>query len=43
MVNIYCDTIDDELREVAQDIANRQKDVVVIITPTETLEVMPND
>lgn len=39
MVNIYCDTITQEMKEVAREIADRQKDVVKIITPTETLEV----
>ena len=39
MVKIFCDAITQEMREVAQEIAARQKDVVSIITPTETLEV----
>ena len=39
MVNIYCDTITQEMKKVALEIADRQKDVVKIITPTGTLEV----
>lgn len=39
MVNIYCDTIDDELKQVARCIAQRQKMDVIIITPTTQLEV----
>lgn len=39
MVNIYCDTINEEMMFVARLIANRQKDVVRITTPTEIVEV----
>lgn len=39
MVNIYCDGITEEIKKVAKIIANKQKDVVKIITPTVTLEV----
>lgn len=40
MVNIYCDAITQELKDVAREIADRQKENVNIITPTVTLEVV---
>lgn len=43
MVKIYYDTIDDEIKEVAHIISTAQKDDVIIITPTETLEVRYNE
>ena len=39
MVQIYYDTIDDEIKEVAHIISTAQKTDVIIITPTETVEV----
>jgi len=39
MVNIYCETINDEMMHIARMIADRQKDDVRIITPTEIVEV----
>ena len=39
MVTITCDSINDELLQVAKTISERQKDVVKIITPTDVLEV----
>lgn len=39
MVNIYYDTITEEIKEVARIISTAQKTNVKIITPTETLEV----
>lgn len=39
MVNIYCEVIDQEMIEIARMIANKQKDVVVINAPNETMEV----
>jgi len=39
MVNIYCETINYEMMHIARMIADRQKDDVRIITPTEIVEV----
>lgn len=39
MVNIYCEEIDQEMIEIARMIANKQKDVVIINAPSETMEV----
>lgn len=39
MVNIYYDTIDQEILEVARMICRAQKTDVKIITPTEIVEV----
>lgn len=39
MVNIYCEVIDREMIEVARMIADKQKDVVIINSPTEKMEV----
>ena len=38
-MKIYCDTVTDELWDVARMISKRQQEVVEIITPTETFEV----
>ena len=39
MVKIYCDTIDDELREAARKISKFQKEGVMLITLTGITEV----
>lgn len=39
MAKIYCGELNDEIISVARMIANNQREVVKIITPTETLEV----
>lgn len=39
MVKIYCETIDEELREVARKICKRQKEDVSLITLTGIVEV----
>lgn len=39
MVNIYVDSITEEILEVARDIARRQIIDVKIVTPTESKEV----
>lgn len=39
MVKIYCDTIDDELREAARKISMFQKEDVMLITLTGITEV----
>ena len=39
MVHIYCDTITEEIRQVAFSISHKQKTTVVIVTPTKQVEV----
>lgn len=39
MVKIYCDIIDDELRETARKISKLQKEGVMLITLTGIVEV----
>ena len=39
MVKIICDSINDEIKNVAEFISRRQRETVKIITSTETLEV----
>ena len=39
MVNIFCESITRELIIVAGQISNDQRDIVRLISPTETLEV----
>ena len=39
MVNIFCEAITDELIFAAAQISSAQRDVVRLVTPTETLEV----
>ena len=40
MVNIFCDNITQELIIVAMQISHTQREVVRLVAPTDTLEVM---